>query len=68
MLEVVGKPTAVNPSNDLARIARRNDWPALRWEKEKIFTQKTQRAQRTQKSDKSNPELQVARAKAGFRI
>ena len=33
MLEAAGKPAAVNPSNDLARIARRNDWPVLRWER-----------------------------------
>ena len=53
MLEVVGKPAAVNPSNDLARIARRNDWPVLRWEKEKTFTQSTKSAQRTQRSNES---------------
>jgi phosphoserine phosphatase len=68
MLEKVGKPAAVNPSNDLARIVRRNDWPVLRWEKEKTFTQSTQRAQRTRRADDSEHELQVARAKAGFRI
>src|SRR5271163_99928 len=63
MLEAVGKPAAVNPSNDLARIARRNDWPVQWWGKEKTFTQ---RAQRTQRSDESDHELQVARAKAGY--
>lgn len=31
MLESVGRPVAVNPSNDLARIATRNGWPTLRW-------------------------------------
>jgi len=31
MLEAVGRPQAVNPSDDLARIARRNGWPILRW-------------------------------------
>jgi len=68
MLEAVGKPAAVNPSNDLARIARRNDWPVLTWGKEKTFTQRARRAQRTQRSGDSELELQVARAKAGFRI
>jgi HAD superfamily hydrolase (TIGR01490 family) len=29
MLESMGRPTAVNPSNDLARIAKRNGWPVL---------------------------------------
>jgi HAD superfamily hydrolase (TIGR01490 family) len=66
MLEAVGKPAAVNPSNDLARIARRNEWEILRWGKEKTFTQRAQRAQRTQRSDESGHELQAARAKAGF--
>lgn len=32
MLEAVGKPAAVNPSDDLARVARRNGWEILRWE------------------------------------
>jgi HAD superfamily hydrolase (TIGR01490 family) len=61
MLEAVGKSTGVNPSNDLARIARRNDWVVLRWGKEKTFTQRAQR------SDKSDHELQVTRPRAGFR-
>jgi len=68
MLEAVGKPAAVNPSSDLARIARRNDWPILHWGKEKTFTQRARRARRTQRLDESNDELQVARAKVGFRI
>jgi fatty acyl-CoA reductase len=74
MLEAVGRPAAVNPSSDLARIARRNNWAVLRWGREKTFTprpgrgwRRAQRAQRTQRSDASDHELQVARAKAGFR-
>ncbi len=63
MLECVGKPAAVNPSNDLLRIARRNDWPILKWEEEKKFTQSAQRSQKTEESD---CDLQSARAKAGF--
>lgn len=31
MLEAVGKPVAVNPSSDLARIAARNAWEILWW-------------------------------------
>jgi HAD superfamily hydrolase (TIGR01490 family) len=61
MLEAVGKPAAVNPSNDLGRIARRNDWAILWWGKEKTFTQRAQR------KNEAEHELQVARAKAGFR-
>jgi len=44
MLEAVGRPTAVNPSNDLARIARRNGWVVLRWAAEKSFAQSAQRS------------------------
>jgi HAD superfamily hydrolase (TIGR01490 family) len=67
MLEAVGKPAAVSPSNDLARIAQRNEWAVLLWEKEKSFALKAQRAQRTQRTNESDSELEVARAKAGFR-
>ena len=67
MLEAVGKPAAVNPSNDLGRIARRNDWAVLRWGKEKTLTQRARIAERTQGKDEDDHELQVARAKAGFR-
>jgi HAD superfamily phosphoserine phosphatase-like hydrolase len=68
MLEIVGKPAAVNPTNDLARIARRNEWVVLQWRKrKKTFTQRTQIAQRSQRTDQSEHELQIARVKAGFR-
>ena len=66
MLEAVGKPAAVNASNDLARIARRNEWAVLRWGKEKTFTQRSQSAQRSQRTEQSDHELQVVRAKVGF--
>jgi HAD superfamily hydrolase (TIGR01490 family) len=66
MLEAVGKPAAVNPSNDLARIARRNDWAVLWWGNKKSFTQRARRVQRTKRTDESNHELQAARAKAGL--
>jgi HAD superfamily phosphoserine phosphatase-like hydrolase len=32
MLEAAGRPAAVNPSDDLARTARRNGWPIIRWQ------------------------------------
>ena len=35
LLDAVGKPAAVNPSEDLARIARRRDWPVLWWREDK---------------------------------
>jgi HAD superfamily phosphoserine phosphatase-like hydrolase len=36
MLEAVGKPAAVNPSKDLRRIARRNEWAVLLWGGERL--------------------------------
>jgi HAD superfamily hydrolase (TIGR01490 family) len=51
MLEAVGKPAAVNPSNDLARIARRNEWTVLRWGEEKTFPQRTRSAERSQRPE-----------------
>jgi HAD superfamily phosphoserine phosphatase-like hydrolase len=67
MLEAVGKPAAVNPSNDLQRIARRNDWAILQWGKEKTFTQRAQSAQRALRKNEAEHELQVVRTKAGIR-
>jgi phosphoserine phosphatase len=46
LLEAVGKPAAVNPSNDLAEIARMRGWALLRWNKETELTQRTQRKER----------------------
>jgi HAD superfamily phosphoserine phosphatase-like hydrolase len=51
MLETVGKPIPVNPSNDLEHIARRNDWVVLRWRGENNFTQRTPRAQGSQRTE-----------------
>jgi HAD superfamily hydrolase (TIGR01490 family) len=67
MLECVGKPASVNPSNDLARIARRNDWAILHWGKKKTFTQGAQRTQRAKRTDEIGDGLQMSRNKAGFR-
>jgi HAD superfamily hydrolase (TIGR01490 family) len=40
LLEAVGKPTAVNPSNDLADIARMRRWPVLNWAEKQNITQR----------------------------
>jgi phosphoserine phosphatase len=40
LMEVVGRPAAVNPSNDLASLARSRGWPVLSWEKEESLTQR----------------------------
>jgi HAD superfamily hydrolase (TIGR01490 family) len=66
MLESVGKPTAVNPSNDLARIARRNDWAVLRWGERKNFAQRTRRAQISQRSEETDERLAAGHAKSGY--
>jgi HAD superfamily hydrolase (TIGR01490 family) len=40
LLAAVGKPSAVNPSKDLAGIARTRGWPVLIWERKKNPSQK----------------------------
>jgi haloacid dehalogenase-like hydrolase len=62
MLEAVGKPAAVNPSNDLARIARRKDWAVLRWTEEEDFRQRTPWAER---SEEAGERLAAEHGKSG---
>ena len=64
MLEAVGNPAAVNPSSDLARVARRNDWPVLLWTEEKNFTQRALRAQRSQSAENAGERLAAERVKS----
>jgi HAD superfamily hydrolase (TIGR01490 family) len=66
MLEAVGKPAAVNPSNDLGRIARRNEWAVLQWEEEKDFTQRTRRAQRSERSQQAGERLAAEHGKSEY--
>jgi HAD superfamily hydrolase (TIGR01490 family) len=40
LLAAVGWPVAVNPSNDLARLARIRAWPVLNWEGNENLTQR----------------------------
>jgi HAD superfamily hydrolase (TIGR01490 family) len=40
LLAAVGRPTAVNPSSEFERIARKQRWPVLRWKKEAIHSQR----------------------------
>jgi len=63
MLEAVGKPAAINPSNDLARIARRKDWAVLLWEEKEDPTQRTRRAQR---SEEAGERLTAEHGKSGY--
>jgi HAD superfamily hydrolase (TIGR01490 family) len=45
LLEAVGKPVAVNPSRELARVARKRGWPVLQWNKPARSTQRSQSSQ-----------------------
>jgi len=40
LLAAIGRPTAVNPSNELARLARIRVWPVLNWEGKENLTQR----------------------------
>jgi HAD superfamily phosphoserine phosphatase-like hydrolase len=40
LMEVVGRPTAVNPTKDLASIARARGWPILNWEERENIRQR----------------------------
>ncbi len=40
LMEAVGRPAAVNPSRDLAGIARTLGWPVLNWEGKESLTQR----------------------------
>ena len=53
MLEAVGRPVAVNPSQDLHRVARKRDWPILWWREESRSTQSLPRRQKAQKTTHS---------------
>ena len=67
MLECVGKPAAVNPSNDLARIARQNEWLVLRWGKGKAFRQSALTTKRSREEDAAGDEIQFVRKEAESR-
>ena len=51
LMEAVGRPTAVNPSRELAEIARTRGWPVLNWEGEESLTQRPQRSRRAAQCD-----------------
>jgi len=64
MLEAVGRPSAVNPSDDLARIARRNGWPVLRWKAQGATTLQTQRSRPSLRSSVSEVSAEASRRPA----
>jgi HAD superfamily hydrolase (TIGR01490 family) len=67
MLEAVGKPAAVNPSKDLGRIARRNEWAVLLWGEEKDLTPRTRRAERSARSEQASERWAAEHGKSGYR-
>jgi HAD superfamily phosphoserine phosphatase-like hydrolase len=40
LMETVGRPAAVNPSDELASVARTRGWPVLHWDGREILTQR----------------------------
>ena len=66
MLESVGRPTAVNPSNDFALIAARNHWPVLRWTSRHASQTPTSRnTPSCNRREAAAQELDVAPSKSG---
>ena len=65
MLEAVGRPTAVNPSSDLARIAARNGWPILRWNGGRISMPSSQCSQKTPNAKAIRKEMESSTARLG---
>ena len=63
MLEAVGRPAAVNPSGDLARIAGRNGWQVLRWNGGQIFTQSSLSVLRSENEEAIRRKLQSTSAR-----
>lgn len=59
MLESVGRPIAVNPSDDLARIARRNGWPILCWAETAVSTPTPQNSPTVLRAQLSSDDVRV---------
>ena len=66
LLEAVGRPTVVNPSNDLGRIAREHAWPVMRWEKEGIETQR--RGERRENQERRTKAIPKPRTEEVHRV
>jgi HAD superfamily hydrolase (TIGR01490 family) len=49
LLAAVGRPIVVNPSSDLARLARISGWPVLNWEGKENLTQRRRGHRETQR-------------------
>ena len=51
LMEAVGRPAAVNPSRDLASMARTRGWPVLHWEAKEIPTKRRRDRDIAEKKD-----------------
>jgi len=58
LMESVGWPVAVNPSNDLASIARKQCWPVVYWNQEKDATPRLHRPRSSERRKNSRGRLQ----------
>jgi HAD superfamily phosphoserine phosphatase-like hydrolase len=58
LMAAVGRPTAVNPSNDLASLARAYGWPILIWEEKENITQR--RREHRESAEKKKPRSAIA--------
>jgi HAD superfamily phosphoserine phosphatase-like hydrolase len=65
MLGAVGKPVVVNPSDDLARAARQNDWPVLRWGEENNPLRNALKKHDANNTELKGERIHDARAKSG---
>ena len=63
MLSVVGKPSAVNPSQELLRIAKARNWPVLHWNEAISQTQwrRERREEKQRKEEKPASESRLRR-------
>lgn len=66
MLEAVGKPAAVNPSNDLARMAQRNGWPVLCWQAEESLRERGPGTERSPWPEKNTQRMRRDRQRARY--
>ena len=58
LMAAVGRPAAVNPSKDLANMARTLGWPVLNWEANENPTQRRRDAEGTEKSHSGKSSLE----------
>jgi HAD superfamily phosphoserine phosphatase-like hydrolase len=58
LMMAVGRPTVVNPSNDLANLARAYGWPSLVWEEKENITQR--RREHRESAEKKEPRSAIA--------